>query len=131
MLFRDVKPGQKFLVNQRVYLRTVERNQDGFNALRTDNYYPEWFSDVDEVILVDEGNPPEQVIVKIAVAVDPKGHWNASGWSLDGQDHSNSAMDVAVDGVADAEARFWITTVLPVPKIQTVGQHILTVEVAK
>ena len=52
------------------------------------------------------------VKVRIAVAVDPKGHWQASGW----RDAGEEVWDCVLDCVDDGEARFWITAELPIPE---------------
>ena len=51
------------------------------------------------------------VKVRIAVAVDPDGNWNAYGWT----DADGVAMELALEGVASGEARYWVTAELPVP----------------
>lgn len=57
------------------------------------------------------------VTVRIAVAVDPSGAWNAyGGGSLKDKD----AMEFAVEVLGDGEARFWLTAELPVPEIAEV-----------
>jgi hypothetical protein len=55
------------------------------------------------------------VFVKIAVAVDAKGKWNACGWSAPGKLISDDAMGIAVEGVGEGEARYYVTAVLQVP----------------
>jgi hypothetical protein len=61
------------------------------------------------------------VQVRIAVAVDAKGHWNAVGWSAATGDE---AMEAAVEIVGDGEARYWLTATLPVPEAQTVRAEV-------
>lgn len=56
------------------------------------------------------------VRVKIAVAIDPTGNWNSSGWSNNGVPVIKDAMDIAVDGVGDGEQRYWIEADIPVPE---------------
>lgn len=65
------------------------------------------------------------VKVRIAVAVDPKGAWNASGWS---GATNKVAMDCAVDVVESGEARYWLEAELPIPEPQEV-QAVVTQEV--
>lgn len=54
--------------------------------------------------------------IRIAVAVDPTGTWNACGW---GGPKSNATdkdkMGLAVEGVGDGERRFWIEAEVPDP----------------
>lgn len=51
--------------------------------------------------------------VRIAVAVDASGEWNACGgtWAKD----DKVAMDIAVDPLADGEARYWVETEIALP----------------
>lgn len=58
------------------------------------------------------------VKVKIAVAVDPDGDWNANGWSS--ADDDIMMMDLVVDTLKDGEARYWVEAELPVPETQSV-----------
>ena len=60
---------------------------------------------------------PKTVTVRIAVAVDTRGVWNAVGASTidDGV-----AMDLAAEAVADGEARYWVTATLPIPEPQEI-----------
>lgn len=60
------------------------------------------------------------VKVRIAVAVDPKGLWSASGWSFNGRPMIEEPMDIAIDGVGEGEARYWITAEIPVPEVREV-----------
>lgn len=57
------------------------------------------------------------VKVRIAVAVDADGDWNACGGS--GMD-DGEAMDIAIDVVGNGEARYWLTAELPVPEPQEI-----------
>jgi hypothetical protein len=62
--------------------------------------------------------PPETVRVKIAVAVDESGNWNASGW----KNAKNGAdMDIAIEGVDPGEARYYVTAELPLPQRGTIA----------
>lgn len=56
----------------------------------------------------------DRVKVRIAVAVDPEGMWNACGgsWSL-GDD--KLAMDICIDQLAEGEARYWVETEVELP----------------
>ncbi len=59
------------------------------------------------------------VKVRIAVAVDPSGRWNASGWlTRDGKNAEGEAMDIAIDGVNEGEAKYWVEAELPIPEPQ-------------
>lgn len=61
------------------------------------------------------------VKVKIALAVDSDGKWNASGWSNpDGTPNTTNSMDIAVDGVAEGESRYWIELEVPVPEVKII-----------
>jgi len=51
--------------------------------------------------------------VRIAVAVDPKGQWNAVGWSTAPSDDDMS--DLALEGVGEGERIYWLTAELDVP----------------
>jgi hypothetical protein len=60
------------------------------------------------------------VSVRIAVAIDPDGNWNASGWGKLGNDPSKNdkeAMGIAVEILAEGESRFFFTAELPVPDV--------------
>jgi hypothetical protein len=59
----------------------------------------------------------ETVRVRIAVAVDKDGKWNCCGWKTDmtAKKYDAEAMGLAVDGVADGEARYWIEADVPLP----------------
>lgn len=63
---------------------------------------------------MSEKTPARVVKVRIAVAVDREGQWNAAGWSTkEGTPADWAAMDIAIDAVG--EAHYWITAELPVP----------------
>jgi hypothetical protein len=57
---------------------------------------------------------PKVVKVRIAVAVDPTGSWNASGWDRADDDEM---MRMACEVLEDGEARYFLTAELPVPEI--------------
>lgn len=65
------------------------------------------------------------VNVRIAVAVDCSGAWNASGCPTAS---GNDIMELACEGVADGAARYWITAELVVPENREISG---TVETAK
>lgn len=60
---------------------------------------------------------PREMTVRIAVCVDGRGAWAASGWGYDGKSFPKETMDTAVDGVGDGEARFWVEVTLPMPSV--------------
>ena len=64
----------------------------------------------------------EKVKGKIALAVDPKGTWNACGWA-DAKDEV--AMGLAVDSVEDGEARYWIEFEVFIPEEKTLKGKIV------
>jgi hypothetical protein len=60
------------------------------------------------------------VRVRIAVAVDPSGKWNAVGYTKDGDANnllSDEDMESACEFVSGGEARYWITATLAVPEV--------------
>lgn len=65
-----------------------------------------------------------KVKVRVAVAVDPTGHWNATGWrgAKDGQ-----MMELAVETVEDGEARYFLEAELEVPDVPVVAAVALQV----
>lgn len=64
------------------------------------------------------------VKVRVAVAVDPTGKWNASGWNADNGEPVEDAMDIAIEGVGEGATRYWLEAELPVPEVQTVTAKI-------
>lgn len=58
------------------------------------------------------------VKVRIAVAVDAKGEWNACGYS--GARSDADKMDMCVETLADGEARYWLEAELAIPETPTV-----------
>lgn len=61
------------------------------------------------------------VRVRIAVAVDRKGGWNAVGWPTI---QAETVMDAAEEGGNGADARYWVEADLPIPEIQTVNGEV-------
>jgi hypothetical protein len=60
---------------------------------------------------------PKTVKVRIAVAVDPEGDWNATGWrGRDGEPVDEEAMEIVADNLNPGERRFWVEAELPVPE---------------
>jgi len=66
----------------------------------------------------------EKVRVRIAVAVDAKGNWNAAGWGRPVA-KEQEAMDIAVDGVDDGEVRYWVEADLIVPRERIVSGNVI------
>jgi anti-sigma factor RsiW len=60
---------------------------------------------------------PKTVKVRVAVAVDPKGDWNACGSC---RMSDVDSMSFATEVVADGEARYWLTADLVVPEISDI-----------
>jgi hypothetical protein len=60
------------------------------------------------------------VRVRIAVAVDADGKWNASGWGTEHTFANDTAMDIVIEGVEDGEARYWVEAELQIPEEKTV-----------
>lgn len=55
------------------------------------------------------------VKVRIAVAVDYTGNWNAVGYPVK-SDTNNDLMSWAIEPLETGESRYWITTELEVPE---------------
>ena len=66
---------------------------------------------------------PKTVTVRIAVAIDPHGEWNAVGTNAIDDD---DAMNLAIDGVKAGEARYWVTAALPIPEPQEIAGTVET-----
>lgn len=60
----------------------------------------------------------QKIKVRIALAVDKTGDWNASGWKA-GSDEDK--MDSAVGGVKLGENRYWIETEVELPEAKVVS----------
>lgn len=67
-----------------------------------------------------------KVRVRIAVAVDPRGDWNAAGWdcSYPAEVYDRKAMEVACEGVLDGSARYWLEADLDVPEVPTINAEV-------
>lgn len=65
------------------------------------------------------------VTVKIAAAVDPKGNWNSCGWH-GGDDEE--VMDLALNGLDEGEARYWLTATLVVPEALVIAASVAPAE---
>lgn len=58
--------------------------------------------------------------VRIALAIDKDGDWNASGWGRDGKITADAdMMSSAVEMVADGENQFWIEAEVEIPEPKT------------
>lgn len=55
------------------------------------------------------------VKVRIAVAVDDTGNWNACGWKNAPNDAEK--MDLCVESLNDGEARYWLEAELALPEV--------------
>lgn len=64
------------------------------------------------------------VKVKIAVAVDPHGNWNAVGWNEAAKNNPNLPMDLAISSVEEGEAHYWITAELPIPAAREIEGNV-------
>ena len=62
------------------------------------------------------------VIVRIAVAVDPKGAWSSCGWSTATSD--DELMGNACDALDTGERRYWLAAELEIPESQEVAATI-------
>ena len=59
--------------------------------------------------------------IRIAVAVTLDGEWNACGWGRPGMEIPDKRkMDLAVEGVAGSEARYWVEAEVEIPHVKTV-----------
>lgn len=66
------------------------------------------------------------VRVRIAIAIDVNGRWNASGWTDDG----GAGKDVAIDGL-EGDANYVVHNIeanVPVPQSQTIEGEVVTAE---
>lgn len=61
----------------------------------------------------------QTVKVKIAVAVDSTGNWNACGWRNAPSDAEKMAL--CVEPLNDGEARYWLEAELSLPEHQIVA----------
>ena len=71
-----------------------------------------------------------KVKVVVAVAVDGKGGWNACGWSPSGGKPIQrlSMMDMAIEGVEDGEARYYLEAELDMPMSPVIDPEVIKVE---
>lgn len=70
------------------------------------------------------------VRVRIAVAVDPEGRWNACGWNRDDGSVApdKDKMEAAREMVDEGEARYWLEADLPIPTESTVEARVVADE---
>ncbi len=61
----------------------------------------------------------ETIRVRIAVAIDSGGEWNANGWGGLDKPYAPDAMGMARQCVGDDAAHYWIEAELPIPKSGT------------
>jgi len=61
------------------------------------------------------------VRVHIAVAVDPKGNWAASGWK---KQRAGECMALAVEGLESGESHFYLHADLPIPEVKDVQAEV-------
>jgi hypothetical protein len=62
-----------------------------------------------------------KVKVKISVAVDQDGAWNASGWGLPQQQHDlNSSKNIVLEGLSDIRRLYCIEAELDTPELEHV-----------
>lgn len=59
---------------------------------------------------------PQKIKVRIALAVDGSGKWNACGFGgPESTTQDLEKMDLAVEGVDDGEARYWLEAEVDLP----------------
>ena len=60
--------------------------------------------------------------IRIAVAIAPKGTWNAAGWGNVLKEDSNDqeAMDLAVDSTEEGERRYFVEAEIELPEASVV-----------
>lgn len=61
------------------------------------------------------------VKVRIAVAVDLQGHWNAAGWCTAKPPKETDVLNLAIDGVGQGEKVYWLTAELTLPAQEEVA----------
>ena len=67
-----------------------------------------------------------KIKVKIALAIDPKGNWNAVGWGkLNHPESDKELMGCAVEHIEDGETRYWLIAELDVPEIKVVEAEVI------
>jgi hypothetical protein len=61
--------------------------------------------------------------VRVAVAIDPSGKWNALGWS---GECDYVIMRDCVEHLEEGEARYWLEAELPIPEVPVIGAEVTT-----
>lgn len=56
-----------------------------------------------------------KVRVRIAVAVDPTGHWSANGWSHNGENNDEEALDSCQSEVGNGAVMYFVESDLDIP----------------
>ena len=56
------------------------------------------------------------VKVKIALAIDLKGNWEAYGWGKSDGSFAKAAMELAVADVKKEGSKYWVITKIPIPE---------------
>jgi hypothetical protein len=64
------------------------------------------------------------VKIRVAVSVDPEGHWYAVGYANADEKHLRESCDELDPG----EAHYWLEAELPVPETQTVQATVTKAE---
>lgn len=74
-----------------------------------------------EALSRQQDRTPQTVHVRVAVAVDTEGAWNACGWS---EGNDEQASSIARDTVGQGEACYFLTADLPVPASRDVEARV-------
>lgn len=64
----------------------------------------------------------QRVRIKIAIAVDPTGEWNAMGWDAS----PDVLMSSCVELLEPGESRYWVEFELPVPGAKQIEDFTIT-----
>jgi len=124
--FCTLEPGQTFYYDLQTYIKMRPRTNEEINALNTNRWMTEWFGG-DIEVEVDEPAVQKTVKIRVAVAVDSEGKWNASGWNRNnGKNNDIEAMDLAISGVDQGECRFFIEATLPIPEVTTIDADVIS-----
>lgn len=68
-----------------------------------------------------EAETPKTVKCRIALAVDPRGEWNACGWGNGWSKASDvSKMLLAAEPLEPLAANYWVEVEVPVPTVPTI-----------
>lgn len=63
----------------------------------------------------------KRIIIRVAVAVDPKGRWYAYGTNTGPNNHDELLEVTDFDVVGPNEALFWVTAELAIPEVSEVA----------